>query len=104
MAEKLSTETKQKLRSKQSLHYPQDNIFFVRALLDVKQKGKYLVRWANFPVEEATWEPKSAIPAFIIKWYEEDPTRLGSEIPAPTIKWTKVFKKSRMWKRPRPVC
>ena len=89
LAEKLLKETKDKLRKRQSLNYPQDNIFFVRALLEVKG-NKYLVRWANFPEDEATWEPRKSIPSFILSWYDEDPTRLGSDIPPPKIKWTKV--------------
>ena len=89
LAEKLSKETKDKLRKRQSLNYPQDNIFFVRALIEVKG-NKYLVRWANFPEEEATWEPRKSIPSFILSWYDEDLTRLGSDIPSPKIKWTKV--------------
>ena len=91
LAEKLSSETKSSLRKKQSLNYPQDNIFFVRALLKVSG-DKFLVRWANFPLEEATWEPRNALPKFIVEWYEMDTSRLGSEIPTPRIKWNKVVK------------
>ena len=90
LAEALSANTKKMLRKKQSLHYPQDNIFFVRALL--KADGtNFLVRWANFPVEEATWEQRDALPGFIVGWYEEDLSRLGHDIPPPTIKWSKVI-------------
>ena len=52
-------------------------------------KDLFLVKWANFPDEDATWEPRPAIPDFILDWYEEDFKRLGSDIPSPTIKWTK---------------
>ena len=89
LAENLSIGTKRALRKKQTNNYPQDNIFFVRALL--KQDGdSYLVRWATLPVEEATWEPKASLPAFIVEWYGEDPKRLGKDIPQPRIKWSKV--------------
>ena len=60
LAEALSANTKKLLRKKQSLHYPQDNIFFVRALLKTDGES-FLVRWANFPVDEATWEWKTAL-------------------------------------------
>ena len=90
LAEALSANTKKLLRKKQSLHYPQDNIFFVRALLKTDGES-FLVRWANFPVDEATWEQKTVLPGFIVEWYEEDLSRLGQVIPPPTIKWSKVF-------------
>ena len=89
LAENLSSETKRALRKKQTANYPQDNIFFVRALLK-HEDGKYLVRWATHSLEEATWEPKSSLPAFIVEWYEEEPDRLGTDIPQPSIKWSKV--------------
>ena len=91
LAENLSAETKRALRKKQTSNYPQDNIFFVRALL--KQEGeRYLVRWATHHVDEATWEQQSSLPAFIVDWYVEDPSRLGTDIPQPSIKWSKVCK------------
>ena len=95
LAETLSDTTKKLLRKKQSLNYPQDNIFFVRALL--KADGEtFLVRWANFPVDEATWEQRSVLPSFIVEWYEGDSSRLRLEIPPPTIKWSKVC--IQLWK------
>ena len=54
-----------------------------------KNGENFLVRWANFPDNEGTWEPRTAIPDFIVNWYDEDKSRLGSDIPAPSIKWTK---------------
>ena len=89
LAENLSLETKRALRKKQTANYPQDNIFFVRALLRCDGE-RFLVRWATLPVEEATWEPKSSLPSFIVQWYEEDHERLGTDIPQPVIKWSKV--------------
>ena len=90
LAENLSSETKRTLRKKQTPDYPQDNIFFVRAIL--KMNGDiFLVQWVNTPMDDATWEPRSSLPKFIVEWYEEDNSRLGSDIPAPRVKWSKVY-------------
>ena len=44
----------------------EEDIYTIEALVD-KKGSKYLVKWENFPHEQNTWEPKSAIPPFIIK-------------------------------------
>ena len=44
----------------------EEDIYNIEALVD-KKGSKYLVKWENFPHEQNTWEPKSAIPPFIIK-------------------------------------
>ena len=59
-----------------------DDVYIIEALID-KKDGKYLVKWLNYPSEENTWEPKSAIPRFILKFYEQDSSRLG--MPAPDV-------------------
>jgi len=60
----------------------EEDIYTIEALVD-KKGSKYLVKWENFPHEQNTWEPKSAIPPFIIKYYEQNLSRLGSPVPAP---------------------
>lgn len=96
LAEHLSAETKRSLRKKQSPDYPQDNLFFVRAILKI-ENDNFLVQWVNTLAEEATWEPRKAIPKFIVEWYEEDHLRLGSEIPSPKIKWSKEAGKGQIY-------
>ena len=64
MAEKLSVETRSKLRKGQPPNLPQDTVFFVQSLLK-QDKDKVLVKWANLPTEDATWELESAVPGFI---------------------------------------
>ena len=44
----------------------EEDIYNIEALVD-KKGSKYLVKWENFPHAQNTWEPKSAIPPFIIK-------------------------------------
>ena len=60
----------------------EDGMFIIEALVD-KRGGQYLVKWLNYPSSENTWEPKSAIPRFILKFYEQDSSRLG--MPAPDV-------------------
>jgi len=60
----------------------EEDIYNIEAL--VSKKGtKYLVKWENFPHEQNTWEPRSAIPPFIVKFYEQNLSRLGQPVPAP---------------------
>ena len=59
-----------------------DNLYIIEALID-ERDGEYLVKWLNYPSDENTWEPKSAIPRFILKFYEQHPSRLG--LPAPDV-------------------
>jgi len=60
----------------------EEDIYTIEALVD-KKGSKYLVKWENFPHDQNTWEPKSAIPPFIIKYYEQNLSRLGRPVPAP---------------------
>ena len=56
--------------------------FIIEAL--VQKKGeKYLVKWENYSSDQNTWEPKSSLPKFIVKFYEQDLSRLG--MPAPDV-------------------
>jgi len=59
----------------------EEDVYIIESLIE-KKGSKYLVKWENWPSDQNTWEPKASIPEFIIKFYEEDLTRLGS--PAPT--------------------
>ena len=96
LSEQLSKETKAKLRQTRSLIYPQDNIFFVRTLMKHDKKSDmFLVRWAKFPDDAMTWEPRKSLPVFVVSWYEKDQTRFGCEIPAPRVKDTKEVGRGR---------
>ena len=59
-----------------------EEIYIVEALV-AKDNDKYLVKWENYPSSQNTWEPRSAIPKFIVKFYEQDLSRLG--MPAPDV-------------------
>jgi len=59
----------------------EEDVYIIESLIE-KKGSKYLVKWENWPSDQNTWEPKASIPEFIIKFYEEDLTRLGT--PAPT--------------------
>ena len=56
--------------------------YIIESLVE-KNGGKYLVKWENYPSSQNTWEPKSALPKFIVKFYEQDLSRLG--MPAPDV-------------------
>jgi len=62
---------------------PAANDTYIIEALVKKKDDKYLVKWENYPSSQNTWEPKSAIPKFIIKFYEQDLSRLG--MPAPDV-------------------
>jgi len=72
---------KKKRVPKKSVKEEEDS-YIIESLVDVKD-GKYLVKWENYPSSQNTWEPKSSIPKFIMKFYEQDPSRLG--MPAPDV-------------------
>jgi len=59
----------------------QNDVYNIETLIE-KKGSKYLVKWENYPEDQNTWEPRSSIPAFILKHYEEDPSRLGKAAPA----------------------
>eukprot|EP00092_Neocalanus_flemingeri_P029705 GFUD01032252.1.p1 GENE.GFUD01032252.1~~GFUD01032252.1.p1 ORF type:complete len:727 (+),score=284.09 GFUD01032252.1:67-2247(+) len=59
----------------------QEDVYIIESLIK-KHGSKYFVKWENFPSDQNTWEPKSSIPEFIIQYYEEDPSRLGTPAPA----------------------
>ena len=44
----------------------EEDVYNVEALME-KKGSKYLVKWENFPEDQNTWEPKSSIPALILK-------------------------------------
>ena len=60
-----------------------------------KKSDMFLVRWAKFPDDAMTWEPRKSLPVFVISWYEKDQTRFGSVIPAPRVKDTKEVGRGR---------
>ena len=44
----------------------EEDIYTIESLV-AKKGSKYLVKWENFPHDQNTWEPRSAIPPFIVK-------------------------------------
>ena len=102
LKENLSSNSRSQLynfrsRTKQTqLHLPDDDLFVVESILDVKMEKKtklYLVKWSSFPDSEATWEPERNIPAFILKYYDEA-GKFGKPLPEPRIKHTKKVSKN----------
>ena len=51
-----------KAKQKQS----KDEIYNIEALVE-KKGSRFLVKWENFPTDQNTWEPRAAIPSFILK-------------------------------------
>merc|ERR1712060_595471 len=60
----------------------EDEVYNIESLKE-KSGNKFLVKWENYPEEENTWEPRAAIPGFILKFYDMDLNRLGQ--PAPPL-------------------
>ena len=87
----LSERTKKKLRDERTKAAEckdagQDDLYIVESIL--KFRGKECqVKWLGF--DDPTWEPRTGIPAFLRRYYETDPGRLGQKLPKPTIKHTK---------------
>merc|ERR1712218_139799 len=73
---------KDKTKSMKNTKKVEEDVYNIESLVK-KQGSKYLVKWENFPSDQNTWEPKSSIPKFILKFYEKDPSRLGK--PAPDV-------------------
>ena len=71
-----------KLSKKKDIAEESNKTYIIEALVD-KKGDKYLVKWENYPSSKNTWEPKSSIPKFIIKFYDQDKSRLG--MPAPDV-------------------
>ena len=46
-----------------------EETFTVETILEIQSKPdkKYKIKWMNYPLAEATWEPQENIPAFIRK-------------------------------------
>ena len=75
-------ESPKKSQSKEDVKKEEDNVYIIESLVDEKN-GKYLVKWENYPSSYNTWEPRSSLPSFIVKFYEQDGSRLG--MPAPDV-------------------
>jgi len=62
-----------------------EEVYIVEALLE-KKGSTFLVKWENYDKDWNSWEPRTGLPAFIVKYYEEDLGRLGSPAPTPPTK------------------
>jgi len=78
---KESIKEKEKAIKKTVQKTPKEDVYIIESLLE-KKGSKFLVKWENYSKDESTWEPKSSIPAYIVKFYEEDQSRLGTPAPA----------------------
>jgi len=83
--EKVEPKTKEKSTKLQgnnkASNQDKEDVYNIEALLE-KKGSKYLVKWENYSKAWDTWEPKTSIPKFILKYYEEDLTRLGKPAPS----------------------
>ena len=55
-----------------------------------------MIKWKDFPENEATWESEKNIPKFI-KLYYETPQNLGKNLPNPQIKRSKKIGKMEIY-------
>ena len=63
-------------------------MYTVESLLETRLHGntrEYLVKWAGYSRDQATWEPATNIKPFITDYYS-DQSKLGTPMPAPSIK------------------
>merc|ERR1712128_289707 len=80
MGETKKPEVSKKEKKTKQKPIPED-VYNIEALVE-KKGSKFLVKWENWPSDTNTWEPKASIPKFILKFYEEDPKRLGTPAPS----------------------
>ena len=69
-----------------------NDYYVVEKILQIKEANndkEFLIRWVGYPETEETWEPEDNIPGVIRKYYT-DKSRLGSKLPAPSIRNTKT--------------
>merc|ERR1712083_397660 len=76
-------ENLEKPAKKKTTKASKDQDVFIIESLREKKGNNFLVKWENYPEEENTWEPRAAIPGFILKFYDMDLKRLGQ--PAPPL-------------------
>ena len=96
LSSQVSKNTRMKLREHRtataaSSEASQDNIYVIESVCDLKTKDNvkyFLVKWLNFPRNEATWEPEDSIPKFIQLFYAEK-SNLGKPLPNPRLKRSK---------------
>jgi len=74
-------ESRPKVQTNKRVNQNED-VYIIESLLE-KKGLKFLVKWENYSNDWNSWEPKSGLPTFIVKYYEEDLSRLGSPAPAP---------------------
>jgi len=68
-----------------------DEVYIIESLRE-KKGNNFLVKWENYPEEENSWEPRSAIPGFILKFYDMDLKRLGQPAqPLPSVKIIQII-------------
>lgn len=64
----------------------EEDIYTIESLV-AKKGSKYLVKWENFPHDQNTWEPRSAIPPFIVKVSNVILTKLFCTLSYVICKW-----------------
>merc|ERR550519_2342072 len=78
---KQETEVSKSKKKDKNAAAKEEELYIIEKLLK-KQGGKYLVKWETYTAKYNTWEPRSSIPGSILKFYEEDLSRLGKPVPS----------------------
>ena len=94
--DKINSKNKEKLKKYKRNECPEageDDLFVIETILETKKtesnETSWKVKWMDYPPEEATWEDSTSIPKFIQDYYS-DVSKLGTRLPEPIIKHTKV--------------
>merc|ERR1712128_332041 len=99
MGETKKPEVSKKEKKTKQKPIPED-VYNIEALVE-KKGSKFLVKWENWPSDTNTWEPKASIPAFILKWYEQDMSRLGKAAPNPEQAKQAMLEKEKTELKPK---
>ena len=65
----------EKIAKKKTKKAPKEDVYIIESLRE-KKGNNFLVKWENYPEEENTWEPRGAIPGFILKVFISHITKI----------------------------
>ena len=65
----------EKIAKKKTKKAPKEDVYIIESLRE-KKGNNFLVKWENYPEEENTWEPRAAIPGFILKVFIRNITKI----------------------------
>merc|ERR1719474_2561549 len=85
--DEMDLKKERKISRKESLG---DEVYNIE-LLKEKKGDKFLVKWENFSEYYNSWEPRKSIPEDIVKFYEDDSSRLGHPFPQESLPAQEIF-------------